>query len=152
MKKYIGSLLLLLFLQPLITFGKETNFDISTLPKEWTCLTKTKKGLIIYSTCDGGNRLISIVGKKSYELLLHGQQEDYKFKIKNVFKNKDNLITIKTQDTDTGKAEVFYFKWIDKNKGLGKWTYSFAQNLIFVHAGKVKYYRKVHEDCTHFWD
>jgi len=151
-RSFFSFIFFLLIVHPLITFSQGTNFDIGTLPKEWTALTKTKNGLIIYNTCDGGNTLISIVGDKSYEILLHGQQEDYGFVIESVNKNKDNLITIKTKDKDTGELEIFHFKWIDKNKGLGTWTYSFATNLIFVHAGKEKYYPKVNEDCTHFWD
>ncbi len=36
------------------------SFDIGNLPSEWIRLTKTDSGMVIYNSCDGGNKLINL--------------------------------------------------------------------------------------------
>lgn len=108
-------------------------FNIDDIPSNWIRLTKTDSIPIIYSTCDGGNRLISILQKnEGYNLLMHGQQEDYEYTIKDTRINEAGIILITATWVNSTEEQEFKFKWIDVDNGLGKWETTFHPN--FYHA------------------
>lgn len=151
MVRFIILFLYLVFTISCQKTSKESkeHFDLDTLPQKWVALTKTDTGLIIYNSCDGGNRLISILKNKSnYGLLLHGQQEDYEYIIEKVFKQSKDTILIETKWKDSEEKEVFKFIWSNKEKGLGVWTYSFVQNPVFVTSDRQKDYPVFNQPCV----
>lgn len=136
---------------------KTEPFDISTLPTDWTRLTMTDSIPIIYSTCDGGNRLISITTRNEKPgLLLHGQQEDYEFELIEAVKTESNIILITTKWRETEKRQIFRFSWTNEEKGLAKWetVYStgFSPSDEFVMKEFEYKYQKVEQPCIECWD
>lgn len=89
-------------------------FDLKSLPKEFSHLTETDTGLVVYNSCDAGNLLISL--KEDSQLLLHGQQEDYSFEIVSAHKLRNDTIQVATKWLESQESEVFHFHWLDKAK------------------------------------
>jgi hypothetical protein len=64
------------------TENKKVVFDLNSFPQDWVRLTDKNGKLVVYNSCDAGNLLVTISKKgESFEVLLHGQQEDYDFDI-----------------------------------------------------------------------
>lgn len=131
----------------------DTTASVTALPSDWICLTDKDGELIIFNSCDGGNMLLTISEKK---LLLHGQQEDTEFIIKSIDESSNSTI-IKTTGLTGEGSQDFIFKWIDKDKGLGKWSTTYDNpekwhwEYTFVSAPHQKDFKLVNQPCKECW-
>ncbi|MCV9386185.1 hypothetical protein [Reichenbachiella ulvae] len=132
-------------------------YNIEELPAKWVRLTQTDSIPIIYSTCDGGNRLISIIRKdEGFDLLMHGQQEDYEYNIKDTRITEAGIILIKATWVGSTEEQEFKFTWIDTDNGLGKWETTFHPNYYhvdeFVMEKFEQSFPKVEQPCIECFD
>ncbi len=142
----------------LFTSCKETKketFDLNSFPKEWVRLTDKDGKLVVYNSCDAGNLLLTISNKRDhFELLLHGQQEDYDFKILETTQLNDTIF-LKAKWKNSDEKQDFKFFWTDKEKGLGRLitTYSsgFTSDNLFVTGDKQTNYEKFDQPCRECW-
>jgi hypothetical protein len=131
-------------------------FNIGDIPSNWIRLTKTDSIPIIYSTCDGGNRLISILKKDGgFNLLMHGQQEDYEYTVKDVRINESGIILITATWISSTDEQEFKFTWIDIENGLGKWETTFEPNFHHVDEFVSKEFEQnfpaIEQPCIECW-
>lgn len=128
-------------------------FDLAQIPQNWTHLTQTDSGLVIYNSCDAGNLLISL--KDNSEILFHGQQEDYEFEIIEALKTKNDTIRIKTNWKGTSDVQTFNMKWVDKQKGLIQMVSadpnSIAIDFVFVDKQLEKAFPTFDQPCKECW-
>jgi hypothetical protein len=92
--------------------------------------------------------------KNGFELLLHGEQEDYNFKILEATQLIDTIY-LKAEWKDSDEQQEFKFFWTDKEKGLGKFitTYSngFTSDNLFVTREKQINFEKIDQPCRECW-
>lgn len=130
-------------------------FELILLPDNWVRLTEKDGKFVVYNSCDAGNMLLTISkGKKGFELLLHGQQEDYYFEILESAQIIDTIyLNTKWQDSD--ERQEFKFFWIDKENGLARFltTYSngFTSDYLFVTMDKQTNFDKFVQPCRECW-
>ena len=142
----------------ILTSCKETNkeaFDLNSFPNDWVRLTDKDGKLVVYNSCDAGNLLLTISKLNNhFELLLHGQQEDYDFKILEATQLND-IIYLKAKRKDSDEQQEFKFFWADKEKGLGRFitTYSngFTSDNLFVTKDKQITFEKFDQPCRECW-
>jgi hypothetical protein len=153
--KLIGLTISLLLLLSSCKEIKKEVFDLSSLPNDWVRLTEKDGKLVVYNSCDAGNMLLTISkNKNEFELLLHGEQEDYDFKILDATKlNDTTYLNVKWKDSD--EKQEFKFLWTDKGKGLGRFitTYSngFISDNLFVTNDKQTNFEKYDQPCRECW-
>lgn len=130
-------------------------FDLNLLPNDWVKLTEKDGNLIVYNSCDAGNTLLTISKNKNrFELLLHGQQEDYKFIILESTQQRDTIyLEAKWKESDD--QQTFKFFWINKERGLGNFTTTYSNgytsNDLFVTKDKEKNFEKINQPCRECW-
>jgi hypothetical protein len=134
---------------------KKETFDLNLLQNEWVRLTEKDGKLVVYNSCDAGNLLLTITKTKDYfDLLLHGQQEDYDFEILETSQINDTIfLNVKWKESD--EKQDFKFFWTDKEKGLARFitTYSngFTSDNLFVTKDKQTNFEKVDQPCKECW-
>lgn len=153
--KLLGLTLAFLTLLTSCMETKKVAFDLKLLPSDWVRLTEKDGKLVVYNTCDAGNLLLTISKKKeNFELLLHGQQEDYDFEIMESFQLNDTIL-INAQWKDSKEKLAFKFFWTDRKKGLGRWTTNYANGFIsdqvFVTKDKQTSFEKIDQPCKECW-
>ena len=134
---------------------KKETFDLNSFPKEWVRLTDKDGKLVVYSSCDAGNLLLTISNKRDhFELLLHGQQEDYDFEILETTQLNDTIF-LKAKWKGSDEKQDFKFFWANKEKGLGRFitTYSsgFTSDNLFVTGDKQTNFEKFEQPCRECW-
>jgi hypothetical protein len=142
----------------LLTSCKETNkenFDLNLFPKEWVKLTDKDGKLVIYNSCDAGNMLLTISKKSDrFELLIHGQQEDYNFEILETTQLIDTIY-IKAKWKDYDEEQEFKFYWKIKEQGLGRFNTTYSNGLksdnLFVTREKQTNFEKFDQPCRECW-
>lgn len=142
----------------LLTSCKETKketFDLNSFPKEWVRLTDKDGNLVVYNSCDAGNLLLTISNNRDhFELLLHGQQEDYDFEILETTQQNDT-ISLKAKWKGSDEKQDFKFFWTNKEKGLGRFitNYSsgFTSDNLFVTGDKQTNFDKFDQPCRECW-
>ena len=137
-----------------------TPFDITSIPNKWIRLTETDSGMIVFNSCNGGNKLVDISRKEEQtEILYHGQQEDSRYLIHESGTIDSTIIYIKVQYVylePEGTIHVLIFRWIDKDKGLVEWedVYSINKEIeyeIFVSDQFVSNYQVYDQPCIECW-
>jgi hypothetical protein len=149
----INILLPIIILLISCTEKKHEAFNLNNIPKDWVRLTEKDGNWIIYNSCESGNLLLTI-SKDDCELLLHGQQEDYKFMILESSKINDTIL-INTKWKDADEKQLFKFYWADKSRSKGIWTTTYpngntAKN-IFTERDKQKNYNVISQPCRECW-
>ena len=142
----------------LFTSCKETKkeiFNLNSFPKEWVRLTDKDGKLVVYNSCDAGNLLFTISNNRDhFELLLHGQQEDYDFEILETTQLNDTIF-LKAKWKGSHEKQDFKFFWTNKEKGLGRFitTYSsgFTSDNLFVTGDKQTNFEKFDQPCRECW-
>lgn len=142
----------------LFTSCKETKketFDLNSFPKEWVRLTDKDGKLVVYNSCDAGNLLLTISKNRDhFELLLHGQQEDYDFEILETAQLNDTIF-LKAKWKGSDEKQDFKFFWTDKEKGLGKFITTFSSGFtsdnLFVTGDKQTNFDKFDQPCRECW-
>lgn len=142
----------------LLTSCKETKkktFELNSFPKEWVRLTDKNGKLIVYNSCDAGNLLLTISNNRDhFELLLHGEQEDYDFEILESAQLNDTIF-LKAKWKGSDEKQDFKFFWTNKEKGLGRFvtTYSngFTSDNLFVTGDKQTNFEKFNQPCRECW-
>lgn len=141
----------------LISCKSNTNepFDLKTFPKNWVQLTEKGGEFVVFNSCDAGNLMLTIRNDQNdFEILLHGQQEDYLLEILQAFQFKDTIF-IETKLKESDERQDFKFFWINKQKGLGRWMTTFSNgqtsNHIFVLKEKQMNLKKVDQPCKECW-
>jgi hypothetical protein len=142
----------------LLTSCKDTNkesFDLNSFPNDWVRLTDKDGKLVVFNSCDGGNLLLTISKNSDhFELLLHGQQEDYGFEILETTQISETIF-LKAKWKDSDEKQDFKFIWTDKEKGLGRFitTYSngFTSDNLFVTSDKQNNFEKFDQPCRECW-
>jgi len=153
--KLLGLTILFLLL---LTSCKKTNkevIDLNSFPKDWVRLTDKYGKLVVYNSCDAGNLLLTISKNSNhFELLLHGQQEDYGFEILETTQLSDTIF-LKAKWKDSDEKQNFKFFWTDKEKGLARFitTYSsgFTSDNLFVTKDKQTNFEKFDQPCRECW-
>ena len=129
------------------------NVDISTLPNDWVSLTELNGELVIYESCDEGNRLLKIINNDM--ILLHGTQEDYEFEIKNIEKSKNDTIKINSVWKSSTVEVNYKFYWKDKENELVVWKIEEKQNMgvngLFISKNKSEKYKTIKQPCIECW-
>jgi hypothetical protein len=89
-----------------------------------------------------------------FELLLHGQQEDYDFDILETTQLNDTIF-LKAKWKGSDEKQDFKFFWVNKEKGLGRFitTYSssFTSDKLFVTINKQTNFEKFDQPCRECW-
>lgn len=126
--------------------------DLTSLPADWTQLTQSEDGLIVYNTCDGGNQRLKLYKEKSkWYLLSYGQQEDYLFEVKKAAGTTNVVLDCVWDGTD--EKIQFAFSWIDKAKGLGKWqTKEWQADNTFVTLWDELNHLHEMQPCVECWE
>lgn len=153
--KLLGFTISFLLLLTSCKVTKKEAFDLNSFPKDWVRLTDKDGKLVVYNPCDAGNLLLTISKKSGhFELLLHGQQEDYNFKILETTQLNDTIF-LKTKWKDSDEQQDFKFFWTNKEKGLGRFitTYSngYTSDNIFVTSDKQTNFEKIDQPCRECW-
>ncbi len=139
----------------LLTSCKMTNkkaFDLNSFPNNWVRLTDKDGKLVVYNSCDAGNLLLTISKLNNhFELLLHGEQEDYDYKILEATRLNDTIY-LKAKWKDSNEQQKFKFFWTEKKKGLGRFitTYSngFTSDNLFVTKDKQITFENLDQHCN----
>ena len=131
---------------------EEKAFDLSALPKEWVMLTPTDTGFVVFNSCEGGNRLVSILkNNNSYKLFLHGSQEDCEFDILESRIGPNDTIFLKAEWVNSDIPQDFKFVWKDKEKKHAQWITTFpgaaTMDYLFVVGDQLSNYPKINESC-----
>lgn len=153
--KILGLIISFLLLFTSCKQAKKENFDLNSFPKEWVRLTDKDGKLVVYNSCDAGNLLLTISNKRDhFELLLHGQQEDYDFEILETTQLNDTIF-LKEKWKGSDEKQDFKFFWANKEKGLGRFitTYSsgFTSDNLFVTGDKQTNFEKFEQPCRECW-
>lgn len=148
------TLIVIIFLISCHEIKTET-FDMSSLPTEWVRLTERNGKLIVFNSCDAGNLLLTISKRENkFELLLHGEQENYEFEILKSDEFNDTIV-FKAKWKDSDEIQDFKFHWTDREKGLGRWTTTYSNGFfsdnIFVIKEKEKDFEQVQQPCKECW-
>lgn len=153
--KILGLTISFLLLLTSCKQAKKETFELNSFPKEWVRLTDKDGKLVVYNSCDAGNLLLTISNKRDhFELLLHGQQEDYDFEILETTQLNDTIF-LKAKWKGSDEKQDFKFFWANKEKGLGRFitTYSsgFTSDNLFVTGDKQTNFEKFEQPCRECW-
>ena len=149
------ALILLIFSVTVNCQTIEKSFDLGSLPYDWVRLTETDSGLVIYNTCDAGNRLLTILQEKDkYGILLHGLQEDYSYEVLDAYQVND-IIEIKAKWKNSEHLQNFRFSWFDRKNGIGIWETTYfsgrTDKYKFSTFERQFFYPIVDQPCTECW-
>ncbi|WKN30993.1 hypothetical protein PZB74_18755 [Porifericola rhodea] len=144
----------------ILVFGchqqQSVDYDLlSEMNSDWTHLTETDSGLVIFNSCDMGNLEYKIYSKNDTAyILLHGTQEDQEFRIVNLAGTKKDLV-IETENVLDNHQQSFKFKYVDETKGIANWitTYpnDYTSDLKFVSARKASDFPTINQPCVECW-
>ncbi|MEM6736896.1 MAG: hypothetical protein AAF620_12605 [Bacteroidota bacterium] len=128
--------------------------DLSSLPTDWIRLTETDSSYIIFESCDGGNKLLTINPEDSI-ILAHGQQQDLPYKFNEVGIAPSSTIYFKIEGNSN--MAPFSLKWIDKDNKTAIWTtghnpLSGPINEAFITNDREGEYTKVKQPCRECWE
>ena len=138
-------------------------FDIGNLPSEWIRLTETDSGMVIYNSCDGGNKLIRVTNQENKkELFFYGQQEPSIFKVIDSEKANSKTINFRVKmlsladSTEFDEYQYFKLTWIDEKRGLSKWETTYMPGYdpieeIFVSEKFASDFVTIEQPCIECW-
>jgi hypothetical protein len=134
---------------------KKDVFDYNSFPEHWVKLTEKNGNLVVFNSCDAGNMLLTFSKYTDrFELLLHGEQEDYNFEILETRHHSDTTY-FKAKWKNTEEKQDFKFIWIDKEKGLGRfitlYSSGFTSDNLFVTSEKQTNFQKIDQPCKECW-
>jgi hypothetical protein len=125
------------------------SISLSSLKNEWTSLTKTKEGLVIYESCDGGNAIYTIFERKdSVFLIQNGTQESTLYYLKEAYKSKLDTIFIDACYYSTDDEFKFKLIIIDSTKGLYKLINCGISEETLVISSKKENFKEITQPCT----
>lgn len=119
--KTIGFCLLSmwLFLCPGSDLISDLNYN---LPQNWTQLSRTETGFVVYDPCDGSTPTIKMAIP---QLIINGQLESEQYIIMQLIKHQTGF-NIKCEGLD------IYVKWLDKKKIKAVWKFNyFNSNAVY---------------------
>lgn len=152
--KIVGLIPLFILLTSYMATNKVA-FDLNSFPHDWVRLTIKDGKLVVYNSCDAGNLLLTISKLDNhFELLLHGEQEDFDYKILEASQLNDTIyIQAKWKDSD--KEQKFKFFWTEKEKGIGRFITTFSNGIasdnLFVIKDKQINFEKLDQPCRECW-
>jgi|GEM_PF-1007312 len=126
--------------------------EVATLPADWTRLTQMEDVPAVYNTCNGGNLKLRLYKEgKQWQLLCHGQQEDYLFNIKKATTTRSGIV-FDCNPKDSKDQQQFIFTWTDKPKGLSRWeAIGWDWNDSFVSLFHEVDYLHIEQPCEECW-
>lgn len=148
----IKKLFLLALALTALNTNAQITADLASIPADWTQLTQSEDGLIVYNTCDGGNQRLKLYKEKSkWYLLSYGQQEDYLFEVKKASGTSKVVLDCVWDGTD--EKIQFTFSWTDKAKGIGKWqAKEWETDNTFVTLWDEVNHLHVAQPCVECWE
>ena len=151
--KTVKTISRLLIIVILFSCEGEKAFDLNKLPNDFISLTEKNNELVIFNSCDEGNRQLKIINGKSIKL--HGTQEDYFFDVKNVSIGKSGTIKIETIWSDSKEKVIYEFKWVDKKNGLVEFRIIDEEKMgvdgLFTTLKKRETYKVINQPCIECW-
>ena len=136
--------------------SKKIDFNIDSLPQEWTKLTEVGDNLVIYNSCEAQNFHLTFSRKnESTELQLQSYHDDFDFLVLKSIISKDTIY-IKVKPKDSKEIQDFRFAWTDKQKGIGKWILKSSNRFggfeaIFVLEENKSNFKIVDQPCRECW-
>ncbi|UKN03798.1 hypothetical protein K6119_09875 [Paracrocinitomix mangrovi] len=139
-----------------IDIAKFQPYELDEFPKNWIQLTKTDSSFIIYESCDMGNGMISITEvENNWTILLHGTQEEFKFKIINSRISSSGEILINSESFETNEKLNCSISWNEKYSGVAAWKFNWENGHStindYVNSEFEKEFEKVEQPCTDCW-
>jgi hypothetical protein len=153
--KIVIAVILLIFSVTLKSQTVEEFLELKSIPSDWVRLTETDSGLIIFNTCDAGNRLLTIFRENGkYGILLHGLQEDYSYEVLAV-NQMNEIIEIKAKWKDSEQLQNFKFSWFERENGIGIWETTYfsgrTDKYKFSTFDRQFQYPMVDQPCIECW-
>lgn len=131
--------------------NESKSFDLSQFPQQWTQLTKTDSGLIVFNSCYMGNSKLTFSKKnEQFELLMDGTQEDDSLLVSVASISNDTIVLVlKLRDTNYSTI-IKFFDW-NKNHGVISSKWGNNDISFYTTNEKLFKYSVVDQPCKECW-
>lgn len=125
------------------------------LMTDWIKLSLINKEQVVYNSCEMGNLILTVeeINNRA-SLRMHGEQEDSYFQIQSSMQVGDT-IQLQMQVTNTKIKQSFWFNWVDKTRGVGRWRTEYRTghklDLSFVNKKYLNSFKIVNQPCRECW-